>query len=47
MFFKILLFQVAFLIYFPVAIFFPYFLLVGLLLQYVTIQVQSREVVKY
>ena len=32
MFFKILLFQVAFLIFFPIAIFSPYFLLVGLLL---------------
>ena len=42
--FKILLFQVAFLIFFSIAIFSPYHLLVGPLLQYVT---ESRELVKY
>ena len=37
LFFKILLFQVAFLIFFSTAIFSPYFLQVGLLLQYVAL----------
>ena len=37
LFFKILLFQVTFLIFFSTAIFFPYFLQVGLLLQYVAL----------
>ena len=37
LFFKILLFQVAFLIFFYISIFSPYFLLVGLLLQSVTL----------
>ena len=48
LFFQILLFQdqVIFLNFFSVAIFSPYFLLVGLLLQYVTL-FQSRELVKY
>ena len=46
LFFKILLFEVAFLILFSVAIFSSYFLLVGLLLQYVAL-FQSRELVKY
>ena len=46
LFFKILLFQVAFFIFFFIAIFSPYFLLVGLSLQYVT-PFQSRELVKY
>ena len=46
MFFKILLFQVAFLIFFSIAIFSPYFLLVGLLLQFVAL-FQSRELVNY
>ena len=45
LFFKILLFQVAFLIFFSVAVFSPYFLLVGLLLQSVAL-FQSRELVK-
>ena len=44
--FKILLFQVAFLTFLSVTIFSPYFLLVGLSLQYVTL-FQSRELVKY
>ena len=43
---QILLFQVAFLIFFSNAIFSPYFLLVGLLLQSVAL-FQSRELVKY
>ena len=46
MFFKILLFQVAFLIFFPITIFSPYFLLFGLLLLSVAL-FQSRELVKY
>ena len=37
LFFKILLFQVTFLIFFSTAIFSPYFLQVGLLLQYVAL----------
>ena len=37
LFFKILLFQVTFLIFFSTAIFSPYFLQVGLLLKYVTL----------
>ena len=37
LFFKILPFQVAFLLIFSIAIFSPYFLLVGLLLQYVAL----------
>ena len=37
LFFKILLFQVTFLIFFSRAVFSPYFLLVGLLLQYVAV----------
>ena len=42
LFFKILLFQVTFNILFSIAIFSPYFLLVGLLLQYVALfQLQS------
>ena len=45
-FFRILLFQVAFLIFFSIAIFSLYFLLVGLLLQSVAL-FQSRELVKY
>ena len=44
--FKISLFQVAFLIFFSVAIFSPYFLLAGLLLQSVAL-FQSRELIKY
>ena len=47
LFFKMLLFQVAFFIFFSIAIFSPYFLLVGLLLQYVTIIFKSMELVKY
>ena len=39
--FKILLFQVAFLIFFSIVVFSPYFLLIGLLLQYVVL-FQSR-----
>ena len=39
--FKILLFQVAFLIFFSITIFSLHFLLVGLLLQYVTISVHG------
>ena len=46
LFFKILFFQVAFLIFFSIAIFSPYCLLIGLLLQYVTL-FQSRKLVKY
>ena len=46
LFFKILLFQVTFLIFFFIAIFPPYFLLVGSLLQYVAL-FQSKELVKY
>ena len=46
LFFKILLFQVAFLKFFSITIFSPYFLLVGLLLQSVTL-FQSRQLVKY
>ena len=46
LFFKSLLFQVAFLIFVSITIFSPYFLLVGLLLQSVTL-FQSRELVKY
>ena len=46
LFFKILLFQVAFLVFFSMAIFSPYFLLVYLLLQYVAV-FQSRELIKY
>ena len=45
-FFKILLFQVAFLIFFSIAIFSPCFLVVGLLLLSVAL-FQSRELVKY
>ena len=45
LFFKILLFQVAFLIFFSLAVFYPYFLLVGMLFQYVAL-FQSRELVK-
>ena len=45
LFFKILLFQVTFLIFFSVAVFSPYFLLVGLLSQYVAL-FQSMELVK-
>ena len=45
LFFKILLFQIAFLIFFSIAVFSPYFLLVGLLLQYVAL-FQSMEPVK-
>ena len=45
MFFKILLFKVAFILYFSITIS-SHFLLVGLLLQYVTL-FQSRELVKY
>ena len=45
-FFKISLFQVAFFIFFPVAIFSPYFLLVGLLLQSVAL-FQCRELIKH
>ena len=41
-----LLFQVAFLIFFTIAIFSTYFLLIGLLLQSVAL-FQSRELVKY
>ena len=37
LFYKILLFQVTFLIFFSTAIFSPYFLHVGLLLQYVAL----------
>ena len=37
LFFKILLFQVTFLIFFSTAIFSPHFLQVGLLLQYVAL----------
>ena len=37
LFFKILLFEVAFLIFFFIVIFSPYFLQVGLLLQYVVL----------
>ena len=44
LFFKILLFQVAFLIFFSIAIFSPYFLSVGLLLQSVAL-FQSRKLV--
>ena len=44
LFFKIVLFQVAFLIFFSIAVFSPYFLLVGLLLQYVAL-FQSGELV--
>ena len=43
---KILLFQVAFLIFFSIAIFYPYLLLVGLLLQSMAL-FQSRELVEY
>ena len=46
LFFKILLFQVAFFIFFSIGIFSPYFLVVGLLLQSVVL-FQSRELVKY
>ena len=42
LFFKILLFQVTFLIFFSTAVFSPYFFLVGLLLQYMAL-FQSRE----
>ena len=45
LFLKILLFQPTFLIFFSIAVFSPYFLLVGLLLQYVALY-QSRELVK-
>ena len=45
LFFKILLFQVTFLIFFSRAVFSPYFLLVGLFLQYVAV-FQSRKLVK-
>ena len=44
--FQNVLFQVTFLILFSVAIFFPYFLLVGLLLQFVAL-FQSRKVVQH
>ena len=44
--FKILLFQVAFPIFFSVAIFSPFFLLVALLLPYVAL-FQTRELVNY
>ena len=43
MFFEILLFQVAFLIFFSMAIFSPYFLLVGLLLQSVALFQSGQE----
>ena len=46
LFFKILLFQVTFLIFFSIAIFSLYLLLVALLLQSVAL-FQSRELVKY
>ena len=46
LFFKILLFQIAFLIFFSITVFSPNFLLVGLLLQSVDL-FQSRELVKY
>ena len=46
LFFKILRFQVAFLIFFCVAIFSQYLFLVGLLLQSVDL-FQSKEIVKY
>ena len=45
LFFIILFVQVAFLLLFSVAIFFPYFLMVGLLLQYVALY-ESRESIK-
>ena len=45
LFFKILLFQVTFLIFFSILVFSPYILLVGLLLQYVAL-FRSRELVK-
>ena len=45
LFFKILLFQVSFFIFFSITGFSPYFLLVGLLLQYVAL-FQSLELVK-
>ena len=45
LFFKISLFQVTFLIFFSIAVCSPYFLLVGLLLQYVAL-FQSQELVK-
>ena len=45
LFFNILLFQVTFFIFFSIDVFAPYFLLVGLLLQYVTL-FQTRELVK-
>ena len=44
LFFKFLLFQVAFFIFFSIAVFSPYFLLFGLLLQYVAL-FQFRELV--
>ena len=46
LFLKILLFRVAFLIFFSIAIFSPYFLLIVLLLQSVAL-FQSRELVKF
>ena len=45
LFFKILLFHVAFRKFFSITLFSPYFLLVGLLLHYVAL-FQSRELVK-
>ena len=45
LFFKFLLFLVTFLIFFSIAVLSPYFLLVGLLLEYMAL-FQSRELVK-
>ena len=46
LFFKILLLPVTFLLVFSIAIFYPYFFLVGFLLQYVAL-FQYRELNKY